>query len=197
MLLCAVTLRGRIIADGATRDVLATYLASITTGNEWDVDVRTHKSRVSGAEPLIKRIRLYEADNRGGNTFYCGGVMIIELHIDSPSKPIYQPQIGIGFNDQLGQRLFTVGTYYSKDAPAEVAGATIIRCEIRELSLIPGQYSLTLAVGPPTNPTQDWLQHAVVFTVIEADYFGNGRYPLAGHGPLLVRSRWEVLTEKR
>jgi lipopolysaccharide transport system ATP-binding protein len=183
--------QGRIQTLGKVSEVISRYLSALEADNSNDLDLRNHPSRVTRGKPIIERVRLFNPTREQTEAFACGDRMTIEMYLN-PSVALHSPQLGIGVNDQFGQRLFTLATYYSPEQIGAISGCCIARCHIEELPLAPGRYSLTLAAGTPAEPTKDWLQHAAFFTVVEADYFACGRYPHAGHGPFLVRSSWSL-----
>ncbi|MBI1347038.1 ATP-binding cassette domain-containing protein [bacterium] len=183
---------GQVIQSGPIHDVVSGYLLSLNAKNDCEVDLSSHKGRISNALPIIRSVRLYSDDDIGTVIFSSGATMGIEIHIDPLDIPLHAPEIGVGVNDQYGNRLFTVGTYFSECGLADITCLTTIRCEIQDLPLAPGGYTLTLAAGPQTEPTRDWLHHAVAFSVTEADYFGSGKLPRPGQGSLLVRGQWSM-----
>jgi lipopolysaccharide transport system ATP-binding protein len=182
---------GRVVAQGNIADVINRYLSSLESAAGYDIDLRNFGNRGTRTEPLISRVRLYDGAGRGTDAFPSGSGMVIELFLE-PKTPITVPYIGIGVNDKFGQRLFTVGNYYSSDEIGPITRDCVVRCEIDELPLAPGHYTLTLAAGSSSEVARDWLHHAVHFTVVEADFFECGKQLYAGHGAFLVRSRWAV-----
>lgn len=71
---------------------------------------------------------------------------ILEFHIYS-NKNINNINIGIGFNDDLGNRLFTpFSAHFQKNFELKV-GDNIIYCEIEKFPLKPGKYSCEIYIG--------------------------------------------------
>jgi lipopolysaccharide transport system ATP-binding protein len=190
-----VLARGQLAFSGEVGEAVQFHIGDVECSHGGDIDLTEHAARTVGAIPMFDRIRLLDDSGRSKDTFESGDTLVIELRIFAGER-VDDPQIGIGVNDRLGQRVFTVGSYHSLTLPT-VAGSDVVRCRIDDLPLAPGAYSLTLAGGPVGNSTQDWLQYAVGFRVVESDFYGSGRLPAASQGNTLVRSTWETkLTPK-
>ncbi|MFO0842698.1 MAG: ABC transporter ATP-binding protein [Gemmataceae bacterium] len=181
---------GRVKLVGPMADVTSHYIESLNTSSDHAVDLRHHPSRSAHARPVIHSVRLSTGDGKGTTVFTAGGTFRLELILDPGHPTLTSPLIGVGVNDHAGGRVFTVGNYYSNSVIPDITGRAIVRCDIDEIPLAPGRYTLTLAAGTPSDPTRDYLQHAVAFSVVEADYFGNGKLPQPGQGACLVRSQW-------
>ncbi|MBC7241886.1 MAG: Wzt carbohydrate-binding domain-containing protein, partial [Anaerolineae bacterium] len=102
------------------------------------------------------------------------------------------PEFGIGVNTVYGQRVFTVGTYFSRHRIDRIYGDVVITCEIEPPALAPGEYSIKVALGrgrfEPLEEVEDVARFSVKFT----DFFGTGRLPQRNQGNVLVTSRWEI-----
>jgi lipopolysaccharide transport system ATP-binding protein len=71
-----------------------------------------------------------------------------------------------------------------------------LRCRVPNLPLMPGRYTLTLAMIVEGVKT-DKISDAAQFTVIEGDFFGTGKLPPAHLGYSLIHQTWDILDQAR
>lgn len=62
-------------------------------------------------------------------------------------------------------------------------------CSIEALPLVPGRYALTIICGA-LGELSDVVTDAIVFDVVDGDFFGGGKLPLKGSGHVLIPHRW-------
>ncbi len=182
--------QGRVVYAGSVEDTIAAYMASGIISHAGDVDLSTHPTRRTGAVPLLRRVRLLDSDDSVKDRFVCGEPMKIEFTLD-PVVQLKAPQVGIGVDDWMGSRVFSLTTYFSDSHLPPLKKSSRIVCHVDELPLAPGRYSLSLSAGTPDNLLVDALDNAMCFDVEPVDYYGNGRNPEAAFGRILIRSRWE------
>ena len=188
--------RGILLADGqvsyagGVEDCVAAYMDSGVISHEGEVDLSAHATRRSDALPLLRRVRLLDKDDNVKDRFYCGEPMKIEFTFD-PVVALRSPQFGIGVDDWMGSRIFSITTYFSDSELPSLEKPCRVTCQIDEIPLAPGRYNLSFSAGTAHNPLIDALDSAMSFDVDSVDYYGNGRVPEAAFGRILVRSRWE------
>jgi hypothetical protein len=90
--------------------------------------------------------------------------------------------------------LFTVSTTFSDSQLPLLDGSERVICVIPHLPLAPGRYYMSLYGGPLYHAEADSIDRAIDITVIESDYYGNGRIPNAHWGALVMRSKWHILS---
>jgi lipopolysaccharide transport system ATP-binding protein len=180
---------GTINHVGAVEDCVAVYLESLVTRHEADVNLSLQSQRDTNALPLLTRVRLLDKQGNARHRFYCGEQMKIELTCD-PYTCLKNPQFGIGVNDSLGNRIFSVTTYFSDSELPPLETLCRVTCHLDNVPLAPGRYTLSLSAGTAQNHLVDNLEDAVSFDMESVDFYGNGRGPEARFGRTLVRSRW-------
>jgi len=121
--------------------------------------------------------------------FLAGDDLILDFHLDPP-LPIDQPTLGVGIDNCMGVRVFSVTTLLSPTNWKCLSRPTRVRCIIPNITLAPGRYLMSLSVGTMHEPLMDALDHAVSFDVEATDYFGTGRLPDPSMGLVLARSQW-------
>jgi lipopolysaccharide transport system ATP-binding protein len=189
---------GQVDYVGSTTEGVRRYMEMAGTVQAADLDLSAHASRRRGYRPHIRRIRLLNESGEVTDRFQSGEGMTIELTCDPPAS-VAAPQFAVGVHDWMGMRVFTLGSYLSTSELPTLQAPTRILCQVHELPLLPGRYTLSLALGifhdhfldgRDHDRLLDVLDHAVMFEIEPGDFFGNGRTPRAGLGCVLVRSRW-------
>jgi lipopolysaccharide transport system ATP-binding protein len=180
--------QGRIVADGEPRAVTAQYLSAEAETCHGELDLSDRPRRGKGPA-LIQRLRMFDGNGLLASRVPCGEPLTVEFDLDLV-RPLNEPVLGVGFDNQWGQRICTVTTFLSRcDLPA-LADRCRVRCLIPELPLVPGAYTLTLNVGTSQEPLIDHLENVVSLEVLPADFFGTGRMVTSAWGNTLVRSDW-------
>jgi lipopolysaccharide transport system ATP-binding protein len=183
--------QGELKFLGVTEESVRGYLGGLAMTVESDVDLRTHPNRDPGRAPLLKRVRFLDSLDTPKTLFRSGEMIKFVLDFD-PIVPLDYPQFGIGVNDSMGTRLFSLLTYSLDASLPPLRTPCRVICQIDELPLAPGRYSLSLSVGTFRDPLMDNLENAVFFDVEAGDFFGSGKTQPARLGGVLVRSRWTV-----
>jgi lipopolysaccharide transport system ATP-binding protein len=189
---------GRVDYIGSTPEGVKRYMEMAGTEQAADLDLSKHAARRRGYQPYIRRIRLLNRAGEVTDRFQSGEGMTVELTCD-PAAPLLAPEFALGVHDWMGMRVFTLGSYLTKSELPPMKGPCKILCQVEELPLLPGRYTLSLSLGiyhdhfldgRDHDRLLDVLDHAVVFEIEPGDFFGNGRTPRAGLGCVLVRSQW-------
>jgi lipopolysaccharide transport system ATP-binding protein len=186
---------GRVESEGPVAAIAERYMKRMTSLTGGDIDLRNHLARGTGCLPLITRIRFFNGKGELTDMVGCGEELTIALDFN-PVVPIERPHFGIGFDDAMGQRIFSVGSYLTEAKLPPIRSPQTVYCNISSLALVPGTYSLNLSAGTVGQPLMDALHNAVAIEITEADFFGNGRVPKSNLGAVLVRSFWRVDNEQ-
>lgn len=182
--------RGGVRFVGSTTDGLREYIKIGVDAVHGELDLRSHPNRRPGSVPLLKKVTLYDHFGAATTTMTAGQSMRIEFQVE-PHACLSQPQFGIGVDDYLGTRLFSLATFLSASCLPSLDRACTIVCKVDRLPLLTGRYTLSLSAGTWDKLLIDAIDHAIAFDVEPGDYFGNGRLPSGSLGSLLVGSQWE------
>jgi lipopolysaccharide transport system ATP-binding protein len=188
--------QGRVQTDGPVSAVVEDYVKTLASPDGGRLDLRNHPARGRGCLPLLVGIRLINSNGAITDTFGCGEALTIALDFQ-PVLPLEKPHFGVGFDDAMGQRIFSVATYLSTCQLPPINQPATVYCRIPELSVAPGTYTLSLSAGSAGRYLMDALQNVVALEVTPTDFFRNGRMPSPGLGQVLVRSHWEVARDSR
>mgnify|MGYP001454494134 CR=1 FL=1 len=172
-------------------EAISQYMVSVTRDVAGDVDLRQHPNRRRGASPILQRVRLLDRNGAATHHFNSGDLMTIELTV-SPDDVWETPHFGIGVDNSLGIRVFSLITQVLPTPLPSIDKTSKVTCQIEELPLAPGRYSLGLSAGISQENLLDAIDQAVTFHVESGDFFKSGRLTQAGHGDVLVHAKWKV-----
>lgn len=183
---------GRIQALGTTEEVIAKYLSDATTSDDGEFDLWAHPTRAAHHTPVIRQLRLLTDDGSLTTRYMPYDAMVAEILVEPPFT-LRDPVVGVGVSDHFGRRLFTVASFFEPDGLEPISGLSRIRCRIPELRLGSGRYLLNLSVQDRYYGELDGLENVVEFEVVWQNSYGTGEAYRPVFGPVLSRSRWELL----
>jgi hypothetical protein len=151
------------------------------------VDV-SNVARLAGFQAAVQRIEFYTA----GNTPVCGTLPMgqsLEVRVHFVlDKPRDNVEVGLGFDNMFGQRIFTAHTSFepARSYQQQVGSQTYV-CSIPRLTLVPGQYTIRVWVDGSAQSI-DLVDDAARIQIIESDYYGTGRVPW--NGTFVLEHHW-------
>jgi len=186
--------KGKVVTRGAVQNVVDRYLQT-AGGQRGMVEIAPESSaRWPGMTPLITRIALFSGPDQENDTglVRSGDDVTIEVTCDTGSRVVDYCLVSI-YTAQ-GLRLLSVGTHHDAGFHDSLKGEGKFVCSLSSLDLAEGDYSLYVAVGTRSPQSNlDVVEGVLSFHVSFADYFGTGAVLKPHHGPVALRSRWEVV----
>ncbi|MBZ5721323.1 MAG: ABC transporter ATP-binding protein [Acidobacteriia bacterium] len=184
---------GKLAFQGTSKEAVHHYLNSLSgaqdsTGHILDLsDVSDRRSMVG---PLLKRLEFYtDRDRPVIEGLQIGARLKIRVHFDLPN-PTSSFNIGLGFNNVFGQRIFTAHSQFEPNrASGERVGPQVFVCDIPSLTFMPGEYTLRLWLDIG-NTEADLINDVARVTVIESDYYGTGKVPW--NGTFVLKHHWYI-----
>lgn len=177
--------------DGRSDKVIEAYTESMGTESRTAVtELGSHPNRQRDSQTIFSELRILNDSGTATTMFSPGDDIILEFEL-LPTSPINQPTLGVGIDNFMGMRVFSVATYFSEAKWKVLNRPMTVRCRIPGVNLLPGRYTLSLSVGNVYNYLLDAIPHAAFFTIEPNDYFGNGRLPTVDLGVVLSKSQWE------
>jgi lipopolysaccharide transport system ATP-binding protein len=183
--------QGNLVFMGPCDKGVEHYMKIYDATRGAEIDLTDHPNRRPGSRPFFKKVRLRNGAGRLTDEFLCGEPMTIEFVID-PTVRIPNFDIELRIDDTFGVPLVTSGPYFSENGPLTLNGQQRLVCQLEQLPLIPGKYCLSFDASPYNQASVDALDQAVIFTVVEADFFGTGKLPDASRARFVLRSRWHA-----
>src|ERR1700691_5775904 len=149
---------GRSVSDGNPIEVTRLYLDGFEKqSNSGVIDLRSPSIPRSGKTSIFSALRLKNGAGAPTTAYLSGDDMVLEFDLEPPF-PVPDPVLFVGIDDNLGRRIFTVSSQYSRsEFPALDRPLTAI-CTIPDLCLLPGRYSMSICVGT----SYDWSIDLIV-----------------------------------
>lgn len=137
---------------------------------------------------VITHIRLLGADGEERTAVRLGEAMSIAICL-RPTTRMSQLRVGVGIDDCSGTRVTTLLSHHTGFVVDEISDVAVFICDVPEVPLAPGVYSLRIAVSSRQDGI-DQVDLPGFLQVVAADYYGHGFLPTSSQGPLLVRHSW-------
>lgn len=183
---------GRIAFSGATKDCVDYYVNRLcspsTDQYSPTVDLSSAPRRSTKYRPYLRGLQFLDGEGALLNgSLRMGDPLTLKLHVRL-DRDTSRFQMGIGFNNMRGERIFTAHTVFQPHFREELAaGEHVYVCEIPSVSLVPGLYTLRIAMALAGEDV-DIVENAARFTVIGSDFYGTGKVPW--DGKVLMKHHW-------
>lgn len=190
---------GRVVAQGATADIVAGYLRDVaaTAGERGLVDLREPHwraavTKVTPRDVSFRSVRLFDRTGATTTVFNEHEPVGLELTIEA-ARASSVIEVIVPIRTLEG---FLVGTAMSGKRPAQIAPGTYrIACHIDAELLVAGHYQLDLGLW--TVIAQDIVPRVATFEVVGDPEPGDDPRLASGgsasYGPVRVRSSWSDL----
>ncbi len=183
---------GRIVADGPTNEVVPQFIKSMVRSEDGldraETDLCGHPRRTRSSKEILKTLRILDESGALSTGLPLGSACAFELSFHSQGIPS-----GLGFSIALstpqGQR---IGVLHSRIHARMVTNGEqsgVVKCVVDDLSLLPGEYIVDVAVGT-WDKVLDSIDGAARITVLPTDYFQSGELPNSNQGALALKCRW-------
>jgi lipopolysaccharide transport system ATP-binding protein len=176
---CVLLQSGKIAKIGPTSEVVNEYLL-------------IHHSDVKVFDGIIKQIISVNENGAPTHALKAGQPIYLQIHLNVNSQEIKTPILRLGFNNAIGQRIFTVATDLSTSQLPPLVGEQIVECRIPSAALVPGQYTIRASIAKDFIEVLEIVENAANLTIEATDYFGTGKLPTSGQGVIMVQSEWRL-----
>jgi lipopolysaccharide transport system ATP-binding protein len=181
---------GRLREAGTPNAIIARYLNDASQEEHGDFDLTNHPARLPGCAHVIRRLRLSADGGTPSTRFYPDQKMTVELLLE-PAAVIREPRLAISIEDQTGQRITTVASYFQNDVLPDIEKPCRVRCTL-PVRLGSGRYLLSVSIANKYQGMIDGLHRAAWFEVVWRNNFDNGEAYDPVYGPVLTPSTWEL-----
>ncbi|HEY4933860.1 MAG TPA: ABC transporter ATP-binding protein [Terriglobales bacterium] len=185
--------QGSVAFQGETNAAIHHYLNTMLAVRNADghvFDLNESPNRQSNLGRLLQRIELYTDDDLPVlEGIRIGKGLKVKVFFDLP-KPTRSFDMGLGFDDMFGQRIFTAHSLFEPDRPTgERVGPQVFVCDIPSFTLTPGMYNMRIWLDV-NHREADLINQAARVVVLESDYYGTGKAPW--NGALVLQHHWYV-----
>ena len=120
------------------------------------------KNRWGNGDARITEIKLLDAQGWEHTSFATGAPMQIQIHY-SVRKPLQKPVCGIGLFRNDGLQCYGTNTQIDRVEELELGGQGVVTCSITDNHLLPGQYTLDVAIHNEDGFAYDYYRCAKTF----------------------------------
>jgi ABC-type polysaccharide/polyol phosphate transport system ATPase subunit len=178
---------GRVMADGAAHEVVGRYLAWVGEREEQrlasqEPEPQDERVRWGTGEAEILAVRLLDAAHQECHLFDPEGAMVIEMEYRA-RQPIAEAVFGIGLFRDDGTHCYGTNTHLEGHVLSLEPGYGQVQVIIERLALLPGTYTVDVAVHAPNGHPYDYWRGCQSFAV---------RSAVEDTGVFRPRHRWVV-----
>jgi lipopolysaccharide transport system ATP-binding protein len=182
---------GRLVAAGPSSDVIASYLREAGArqgGGRATIGDEVSRSGTGAAQ--LRHATLLGGEGEPVDRICLGEPIALELAFEV-TEPIDDAVVEIGIVSSDGVRVVTAQSIDRNGALIEFErGTNEVRAEL-DITLLPGEYSVDIAVHRLVALTLDQVERVLTFSAINASYDGSHNYPWnVVKGSVRPPSRW-------
>jgi lipopolysaccharide transport system ATP-binding protein len=185
---------GHLEADGPTAEVVAAYLRRVGSRQTGGVAViAPDVERIGGQDAQFLEASLIDRSGTPLHQVALGQAFSVELAFDL-RIPIDDGVLEVGISSAEHGRVATVQNIDGARPPLALApGRHRVRVDI-EATLLPGEYSIDVALHRRPGLTLDWVERVLTFTGLNLAEEGADRWPWTHvRGALRPPSRWTLV----
>jgi lipopolysaccharide transport system ATP-binding protein len=166
---------GRILMDGRPADVVAEYSSRVGLGQSGAVEVADDAPRYGTGEVLIRRVEMVDPAGATADATYIREPIGFRITLEV-LEPIPEAAFEIGITSVEGGRVATAQNI-DGDRPAMTLepGVHEVSASL-DLTLLPNEYTVDVAVHTGTGITMDLLERVLRFTALNEARTGGDHY---------------------
>jgi lipopolysaccharide transport system ATP-binding protein len=171
---------GALESIGETEEIISRYLS--------DTRQAGANEKFNTGKPVhISGFRVEPLDN---NHLYSGFPCRFEVDITNNSNEDQNLHVGVGVNDKMGARLFTLFTRFNGESIILKKGETTVQCKLEKLLLKPDVYYVHLYLGNGYD-TSDYISGTISFEVDPYPFYKK-MMPDSSHGAIILNQEWKT-----
>ncbi len=177
---------GQVEFDGPTHLAIEKYLAH---NQPVAGEIELSEYRSAGNHAVLQAVSATDAEGQERRVFGLGSDVVLKFRLKL-EKSLRDPQIGIGVDNVLGTRLFTLRPAWQNQSLGTLIGDVTVRCRLHDLRLLPGQYYLKATFGDH-HVDLDVVEEVPIFEIMPEDHWGSGELPTPiSQGLILQDATW-------
>jgi lipopolysaccharide transport system ATP-binding protein len=186
--------RGQVKQYGAPADVIKAYCEEVASSAEQShsVELADHPARRPGMAPILRRVSLVDPLGQPTTSVPLGGSLAIDLELAEFTGES-DTTLMIHICDMFGTSLAQAHSKIQSSIDLTGVSQARARCVIEDLRLVPGDYTLNLAVGD-SGTNLDRIDNAISFSVLPANIYNTGKVPRRKEGLVALAAHWELNT---
>jgi len=188
---CLFLDQGRVVAYGPTDEIIDQYMEQFAKIGSTEPGLFLPVPE-PGKSFVVKSLEILSRGRRT-DTIRMGDDLSLLVTLDFEGQPsLPYVTVGFGIETSAGVRVVSVGSLQEGvEIPTE-KGRTVIRCDLGQIPLNQGQYTIRVFLGNGSAHIIEIHQSLGVLQVLQADIFGNGMLLHGSHGFFFWRSDWRT-----
>jgi lipopolysaccharide transport system ATP-binding protein len=182
--------QGEIEFVGDTTETITYYLGKKHLVSQASVDLRNHPERTTNRPPIFQHLRLLNSHRQETTNFQVGEDLIFELTLEAIENRLRSSSLFLVIFDDMERPICQFVTEDMLIEPFEVDGRRIVRCYWDNCQLVPGNYSIGLALKD-MGENVDRMLNITTFEVQPGDYYHTGKFKRRPSF-FLPNGRWEI-----
>ena len=173
--------QGSVEKVGPIAEVVSHYLKE--SNSLADLSFAERLDREGSGQLQFTGLKLKDGDGGEVTAFTCGSPAVLDILIANTSgRNVHNVRIGIGIDNDMGQRIVVFATHLAdRDFPEVASDISNVEIRIPRLTLTAGRYGFTLFASV-NGEIADWIKQAGTFDVESGDFYGTGQTPPQGQG---------------
>ena len=166
-------LNGEVAAEGAPKDVVNRYVGFVLEGSSRQDRGERETGELQGSfrhgdgASRITRVELLNEEGEARSSFSSGERVTVRVAAEF-SRAVSDPVVGILIRNRLGIDVFGTNTRIERVEFGDWAAGDILEIDFEfDCNLSRQEYTLTVATQYADGTSQDWLDDAIQFTVID------------------------------
>jgi len=181
---------GKVVMDGAPREVIQAYMNTFANAREAMADLRSVKDRRGSGEIRYTGVEYLNTAGEPLQVVRSGDSLIIRFHYHA-NKPIPFPSFGFRLYTEFGT-LVTDTWHHGIDIPLVPPGDGYIDLHIDFLNLLPARYYFSLWITGTASPVHDNIEYCAQLEVELSNVYSSGRMLDSRSGIVFFPQRWKV-----
>jgi ABC-type polysaccharide/polyol phosphate transport system ATPase subunit len=162
---------GRMAAEGAPKDVINRYIGLVLekerSGAPRSVEIGGSFRHGDGASEILE-VRLLNREGAAVQAVAAGEPVVARVRCRF-RRPMPDPMVGILIRTRIGTDVYGTNTRLEKAALGNFAPGDTLEVDFRfDCWLAPQEYTLTVAAQHADGSSNDWVDDALSFTVVDA-----------------------------
>src|SRR6267142_1140283 len=183
---------GRVRQDGATHEVIQSYLSSFAETQDSASDLTGVESRHGNGDIRYTGISFLAMDGQPQLVTRSGDSIRLRFHYHA-KKAIPYPSFGFRLLTEMGTLVTDTSTWHhSLDIPEIAPGDGYLDLEIDLLNLLPGRYDFSLWITGLSQIVYDGVEHCAKLEVELANVYRSGRQLDSRSGIVYFPQKWNL-----
>jgi lipopolysaccharide transport system ATP-binding protein len=190
---------GRVRQDGATHEVIQSYLSSFAETQDSASDLTNVEGRHGNGDIRYTGMAFLTLDGEPQTVTRSGDSIRLRFYYHA-KKTIPYPSFGFRLLTEMGTLVTDTSTWHhSLDIPEIAPGDGQLDLEIDFLNLLPGRYDFSLWITGLSQVVYDGVEHCAKLDIEMANFYRSGKEIDSRWGIVYFPQRWDlqgIQTEK-